>query len=71
MINNEKTVAKKILYDGKVVKLEIIDVDLGNGKNSVREIIRHQGGVGILPLTDDNHIYLITQFRKAYDKAVC
>ncbi len=65
---HEKTVSTKNIFEGKVVKLELQRVELCNGKLAEREIIRHRGGVAILPITEDNHVILVRQFRKPYDE---
>ena len=44
----EKTLKSNLVFDGKVVKVYKDDVLCENGNTSVREIIRHNGGVCIL-----------------------
>lgn len=66
----EKTTDIKNVYDGKVLKLELHTVELCNGNNSMREIIRHRGGVAIIPITDKNEIYLVRQYRKPYEQEI-
>ena len=41
-----------------------------NGKESYREIIRHDGGAGVLCVTNDDKVILIKQFRYAYDEVM-
>ncbi len=64
----EKTTDIKEIYNGKVIKLELHTVELCNGNNSMREIIRHRGGVAVIPITQDNEIYLVRQFRKPFEQ---
>ena len=66
----EKTIEKSNIYTGKVVKLDVETVDLPNGKQSKREIVRHPGGVAILAYIDDNTILMVEQFRKPIDKTL-
>lgn len=66
----EKTIEKSNIYTGKVVKLDVETVDLPNGKQSKREIVRHPGGVAILAYKDDNTILMVEQFRKPLDKTL-
>ncbi|OGO78803.1 MAG: ADP-ribose pyrophosphatase [Clostridiales bacterium GWB2_37_7] len=65
---NEKTIEVKKIFDGKIIKLELQTVELCNNKKAEREIIRHNGGVAILPVTQNNEIILVRQFRKPYDE---
>lgn len=70
MTSKEKTIESKVLYDGKILKLDLIDVELSDGKKSKREIVRHNGGCTILAKTQENKILLIKQYRKAFDEEV-
>ena len=65
MDNEEKTVSSEIIYDGKVVHLRKDKVLCPNGKESYREIVDHNGGVGIVAFLEDK-IALVKQFRYAY-----
>ena len=42
----EKFLNRKVIYDGKVVRLELDQVQCSNGLISDREIVRHHGGAG-------------------------
>jgi ADP-ribose pyrophosphatase len=66
----EKTLETNYLFQGKVVNLRIDRVKLPNGKESVREVVEHAGAVGIVPVSDDNKIILVKQFRKALDQEI-
>src|SRR5699024_6883235 len=35
-----------------------------------REIVEHPGSVGIIAITDDNHMVLVNQFRKPVEKSL-
>lgn len=61
----EKTVSSRLIFDGKVVHLYKDTVRLPNGKESVREYVRHVGAVCILPLTDEGEVLLERQYRYA------
>jgi len=66
----EKKIDGEIIYDGKVIKVIKDKVLCPNNKQAYREIIRHNGGAAILPITKDNKILLIRQFRYAYDEVI-
>ena len=42
----EKFLNRKVIYDGKVVRLELDQVQCSNGLISDREIVRHHGSLG-------------------------
>jgi ADP-ribose pyrophosphatase len=56
---------RKILFQGLVVDLEQMEVKIGEKGWHVFQIVRHPGGVGVLPLHDDGTITLIRQLRPA------
>ncbi|OCB93947.1 ADP-ribose diphosphatase [Bacillus amyloliquefaciens] len=66
----EKTLAKKKLYDGKVIDLYLEDVELPNGKTSKREIVKHPGAVAVLAVTEEGKIILVNQFRKPLERTI-
>lgn len=59
----EKVLSIKNIFDGKVVHLDQEIVQLPDGNQAQREIIRHPGAVGIIAITDSNKIVLIRQWR--------
>ena len=64
----EKTLDEKLIFDGRVIRLFHDTVTLPDGKVAMREYCRHNGGVGVLPVTNDGHIILVRQFRYPHDK---
>ncbi|MBC5637134.1 NUDIX hydrolase [Ornithinibacillus hominis] len=66
----EKTINSKTIYDGKVVKLQVDDVRLPNGQQAKRELIKHPGAVSVIPITKDNKIVLVEQYRKPLEKSI-
>ena len=66
----EKKLESEQLYNGKIVKLFRDSVELPNGKMAFREVVRHPGGVIILPIDDAGNVYMVRQFRYAYDQAI-
>lgn len=66
----EKTLNTEKIFTGKVISLQVEDVELPNGKTSKREIIKHPGAVAVLASTDDNKIVMVEQYRKALDKTI-
>lgn len=58
-----------LVYDGKVVKLEVDEVLLPNGGTSKREIVRHSGGACVV-YEEDGKIAFVRQYRYAYGESV-
>jgi len=58
---------RKILFEGLVVDVEQMEVRVGEKGWHVYQIVRHPGGVGVLPVHDDGTVTLIRQLRPAAD----
>jgi ADP-ribose pyrophosphatase len=58
---------RKTLFRGLVVNLEQMEVKIGAKGWHVFQIVRHPGGVGVLPLHEDGTVTLIRQLRPAVD----
>jgi len=67
---SEKTLTTETIFDGKVIKVEVADIELPDGKTATREIVRHKGAVGILAISDENKIILVKQYRKALEQTI-
>ena len=66
----EKTIQTEEIFSGRIIRLQIEEVELPNGKTSKREIIKHPGAVAIIALTDDNKIVMVEQYRKALERII-
>ena len=53
------------IYNGRVVHLSVLDVQLPDGKTSKRELIKHSGAVAIVALDTQQNILLVRQYRIA------
>lgn len=62
---NEEILSSERLYDGRVIKLDRLDVRLINGQTAMRELVQHPGAVAIVPLDADDHVLLVRQYRIA------
>ncbi len=56
---------REILFEGLVVNIEQMEVKVGNKGWHTYQIVRHPGGVGVLPLHPDGTVSLIRQLRPA------
>ncbi|MBB5172993.1 NUDIX domain-containing protein [Texcoconibacillus texcoconensis] len=67
---NEHTTKRTKIYEGKIVDLELHDVQLPDGREGMREVIKHPGAVAILAVDEEGKIVLVNQFRKPLDKVI-
>lgn len=67
----EKTISSKTVFDGRIMRIEVLDVLLPSGRTSVREIVRHGPAVAVITRRrSDGKFVFIHQFRKPLDR-VC
>lgn len=64
----EKTLSRRTVYEGRIIEVDVLDVELENGKKSVREIVRHGVAVAIIPRLSDGRFAFIRQFRKPMER---
>ncbi len=59
---------RTMLFKGLVVDVEQVEVRIGSKGWHVFQVVRHPGGVGVLPLHNDGTVTLIRQLRPAVDR---
>ncbi len=62
---DEKILSSEPIYQGKLVDLHRVTVELPDGSQAWREVIRHPGAVAVVPLLDGDRVVLVRQFRTA------
>lgn len=66
----EKRLSGETVYDGRIFKVERDSIELPGGKQSVREILRHNGGVCVAAIDQNGEIYFVRQYRYAFASAL-
>ena len=66
----EETVESERLYQGKIISLRKDIVRLEDGRETLREVVEHPGGVGVLPLESNGDVYLVKQYRHGARKSL-
>jgi ADP-ribose pyrophosphatase len=64
----EKTISKKTVFEGRILSLDVLDVELADGRIGTREIIRHGAAVAVVARRRDGRFVFIRQFRKAMER---
>jgi len=60
----EKTISSERIFSGRVINLRVDTVQTPGGGNATREIVEHPGGVGVIPINENNEVLMVRQFRK-------
>ncbi len=69
-ISPEKTLSSRTVYDGRIVRLDVLTVQLPDGRESTREIVRHGEAAVILASLPDGRFLFVRQFRKPLESFV-
>ena len=64
-MHTEKQIKSELKYDGYVVKVYLDTVELENGNISTRDVVRHKGAACVAPLTENNELIMVRQYRYA------
>jgi ADP-ribose pyrophosphatase len=55
--------SSRCVFSGRVLRLVVDRVELPNGVVKDLEVVRHPGAAAIVPLTEDNLVLMVRQFR--------
>lgn len=66
----ETTIEKEYIYKGKIIDVRRDKVELPNGNTSIREIVEHNGAVGIVAINKKNEIIMVRQYRKPFEEVL-
>ncbi|MBR2324129.1 MAG: NUDIX hydrolase, partial [Clostridia bacterium] len=61
----ESTVKSEKIFDGKVFRVFVDEVQFPDGKKSRREVVSHNGGVCIIAVDDKERVLVEKQYRYA------
>ncbi|MCS7263651.1 MAG: NUDIX hydrolase [Armatimonadetes bacterium] len=64
MLNSEK------IFEGRLIGLRRDEVQLSDGRKSVREVVIHPGAIAVVPIMNDGKVLLVRQFRYAVGKTL-
>ena len=73
MINEnffEKQTCSECIFKGKVLDVRKDEIVLPDGNKAFREYCKHIGAVCVLPLTDENEVICVRQYRYAHSKVM-
>lgn len=66
----EKTIRTKEIFTGKIISVQVDDVELPDGKKAKREIVKHPGAVALIALTAEKKIVMVEQYRKPLERSL-
>lgn len=66
----EKQLSFEYKFKGRIINLRVDEALLPNGATASREIVEHNGGICVVPLTENNEVLMVEQFRYPYGEVV-
>lgn len=64
----ERKLSREDIFAGRIVTVHVDTVELPDGGTSIREVVDHPGGVGVLALDEDNNVLTVTQYRYPFGR---
>lgn len=58
----------KIIFKGFVFDIKVDDIEYNSGNKGVREVVEHNGGAVVVPITNEGKIVLVKQYRYPFDE---
>ena len=66
----EKTLSRRYIFEGRILKLREDTAQLPNDAVVTREVVEHPGGVCVVALTAKEELLFVRQFRYPYGKVL-
>lgn len=60
-----RLLSSQTVYDGRLFKVELDELEMEDGVRVRREILRHPGAVCMIPVTAEGQLLFVTQYRHA------
>ncbi|MBR3640498.1 MAG: NUDIX hydrolase [Oscillibacter sp.] len=67
----ERRLRGKTVYDGKILSVRVDEVELPDGKTSLREVVDHADGAAVLALDGENRVLAVNQYRYVFGTVLC
>ncbi len=66
----EKKISEEEIFNGRVFKIAVRQIETPEGTTSSRELVYHNGGACVLPVDDEQNVYLVKQFRAPFERVL-
>ena len=65
---NFKVKQSDIIFNGRVFDIKVDQITYDSGNNDIREVILHNGGAVVLPITSEGRFVFVKQYRYPFDE---
>ena len=66
----EKTIDSREIFKGRIIRVRLDTVRLPTGKEGIREVVEHPGGVAILAIDSEDRVLLVRQYRYPFERVM-
>ena len=66
----EKTHHTERKYTGMIISVDLLDIELPDGRKAKREVVRHGNAVAVLARRPDGKFVFVKQYRKVAEEAL-
>ena len=66
----EKQLSFEYKFKGKIINLRVDTALLPNGATATREVVEHNGGICVVPITEKGEVLMVEQYRYPYSEVV-
>ena len=63
-----RVVASEPVFEGRVIRLRVEEIELPNGRRSRLELVAHPGAAAIVPVDGEGRVLLVRQYRHAAER---
>ena len=67
---DERILSSETVFQGRLLRIEVLQVEQVPGKRSTREVVRHPGAVAVVARRPDGRFVFVRQFRAAAESVV-
>ena len=61
----ERLISSKRAFEGRLIGVQVDEVELADGRRTAREVVSHPGAVAVVPMLDGGRVVMIRQYRHA------
>jgi len=65
----EKTLSQETVFEGRIYNVERHVIQCVDGQESIRDIVRHNGAVGVMARKPNGAFIMVKQYRKAVEES--
>ena len=57
-------------FKGRIINLRVDEALLPNGATATREVVEHNGGICVVPITENGEVLMVEQYRYPYGEVI-